>query len=146
MPCLSVFCFLFYKILLLIVYLQPPQGQGFAPPVTGEEGDAWMGAPGEQMVPLNCPPGLEYLTMIDQLIVKQKLEMLEAAAGVMGYGLETANKYKIKNVLGQVCQSKCQILDDDKNLSFHVSRMFIKPRKTQIAALDMFVVPPDLLT
>ena len=28
--------------------------------------------------------------------------MLEAVAGVMGYGLETANKYKIKNVLGQV--------------------------------------------
>ena len=61
-----------------------------------------MGPVGEQLVPLNCPPGLEYLTMIDQLIVKQKLEMLEAVAGVMGYGLETSNKYKIKNVLGQV--------------------------------------------
>ena len=70
--------------------------------MTGEEGDAWMAPVGEQMVPLNCPPGLEYLTMIDQLIVKQKLEMLEAVAGVMGYGLETSNKYKIKNVLGQV--------------------------------------------
>ena len=43
--------------------------------------------------------------MIDQLIIKQRLEMLEAVAGVMGYGLETANKYKIKNVLGQVYQS-----------------------------------------
>ena len=41
--------------------------------LTGEEGDAWMAPVGEQMVPLNCPPGLEYLTMIDQLIVKQKL-------------------------------------------------------------------------
>lgn len=80
---------------------QQPQGHGFGAPVTGEEGDAWMGPVGEQMVPLNCPPGLEYLTQIDQLIVKQKLEILEAAAGVMGYGLETANKYKIKNVLGQ---------------------------------------------
>lgn len=77
-----------------------------------------MGPPGEQMVPLNCPPGLEYLTMIDQLIVKQKLEMLEAAAGVMGYGLETANKYKIKNVLGQVSQSKCQIFYADKSFPF----------------------------
>lgn len=46
--------------------------------------------------------GLEYLTMIDQLIIKQRLEMLEAVAGVLGYGLETANKYKIKNSLGQV--------------------------------------------
>ena len=61
-----------------------------------------MAPVGEQMVPLNCPPGLEYLTMIDQLIVKQKLEALEAIAGVMGANLETANKYKIKNVMGQV--------------------------------------------
>ena len=46
--------------------------------------------------------GLEYLTLIDQLIIKQRIEALEAAAGLMGYNLETANKYKIKNVLGQV--------------------------------------------
>ena len=45
--------------------------------------------------------GLEYLTMIDQLIIKQRLEALEAAAGLMGYNFETSNKYKIKNVLGQ---------------------------------------------
>ena len=52
-------------------------------------------------VPLSCPPGLEYLTMIDQLLIKQRLEALEAAAGLMGYNFETENKYKIKNVLGQ---------------------------------------------
>lgn len=79
---------------------QDQQKDGFGAPVQGEDGQ-WMAPVGEQMVPLNCPPGLEYLTMIDQLIIKQKLEMLEAVAGVMGYGLETANKYKIKNVLGQ---------------------------------------------
>ena len=27
--------------------------------------------------PSNCPPGLEYLTQIDQLIVKQQIEILE---------------------------------------------------------------------
>ena len=86
------------------------------------------------MVPVDCPPGLEYLALIDQLIIKQKvilysllvhtsitsidtlttatmtifvcfpkqIEALEAIAGVMGYGFETANKYKIKNSLGQV--------------------------------------------
>jgi len=79
---------------------QDQQKDGFGAPVQGEDGQ-WMAPVGEQMVPLNCPPGLEYLTMIDQLIIKQKLEMLEAVAGVLGYGLETANKYKIKNVLGQ---------------------------------------------
>jgi len=73
---------------------------GFGAPIQTEDGQ-WMAPVQEQMVPLNCPPGLEYLTMIDQLIIKQRLEMLEAVAGVMGYGLETANKYKIKNVLGQ---------------------------------------------
>ena len=56
-------------------------------------------------VPLNCPSGLEYLTMIDQLIIKQKKEMLEAITAVMGAGFETSNKYKIKNVLGQVCDN-----------------------------------------
>ena len=31
-----------------------------------------------------------------------QVEALEAIAGVMGYGFETSNKYKIKNSLGQV--------------------------------------------
>ena len=48
--------------------------------------------------------------MIDQLIIKQKLEMLEAVAGVMGYGLETANKYKIKNSVGQVIKNLKNLL------------------------------------
>ena len=30
---------------------------------------AWMGPVAEQMVPLNCPPGLEYLTLIGKLNV-----------------------------------------------------------------------------
>jgi hypothetical protein len=41
-------------------------------------------------------PGLEYLTQINHLIVKQKVEMLEAIIG-----FETKNKYVIKNALGQ---------------------------------------------
>lgn len=44
----------------------------------------------------NCPPGLEYLTSIDQLLVHQKVELLEAFTG-----FETANKYTVKNTLGQ---------------------------------------------
>lgn len=53
----------------------------------------WMNIP--QGIP-NCPPGLEYLTTIDQLLVKQKVELLEAFTG-----FETNNKFTIKNSLGQ---------------------------------------------
>ncbi|CAH0558283.1 unnamed protein product [Brassicogethes aeneus] len=44
----------------------------------------------------NCPPGLEYLTKIDQLLVQQKVEGLEVLTG-----FETKNKFTIKNSLGQ---------------------------------------------
>lgn len=40
--------------------------------------------------------GLNYLQTIDQLLVKQKIELLEAFIG-----FETKNKYEIKNSLGQ---------------------------------------------
>ncbi|XP_055607416.1 phospholipid scramblase 1 isoform X1 [Uranotaenia lowii] len=66
----------------------PPQT---APGLAGAGG--WMTIP--QGIP-NCPPGLEYLTSIDQLLVKQKVELLEAFTG-----FETANKYTVKNTLGQ---------------------------------------------
>lgn len=55
--------------------------------------DGWMNIP--LGIP-NCPPGLEYLTTIDQLLVKQKVELLEAFTG-----FETNNKFTIKNSLGQ---------------------------------------------
>jgi len=44
----------------------------------------------------NCAPGLEYLATIDQLLVKQKVELLEAVTSI-----ETSNKYKIRNTMGQ---------------------------------------------
>ncbi|XP_034106885.1 phospholipid scramblase 1 isoform X3 [Drosophila albomicans] len=53
----------------------------------------WMSIP--TGIP-NCPRGLEYLTSIDQLLVKQKVELLEAFTG-----FETNNKFSIKNALGQ---------------------------------------------
>ena len=42
-------------------------------------GEMMMMAP--QNVPVGCPPGLQYLTMVDQLLVKQKVELLEAVTG-----------------------------------------------------------------
>ena len=55
--------------------------------------EQWMAIPqGIQ----GCPPGLEYLTQIDQLLVKQEVEIFEVMTGI-----ETANKYKIQNSMGQ---------------------------------------------
>ncbi|XP_019789879.1 phospholipid scramblase 1 isoform X2 [Tursiops truncatus] len=66
-------------------------------PVTSQPGAPagvpWMPAPSP---PLNCPPGLEYLTQIDQLLIHQQIELLEVLTG-----FETCNKYEIKNSLGQ---------------------------------------------
>lgn len=44
----------------------------------------------------SCPSGLEYLTMIDQLLVKQKVGLSE----VFG-SYESNNAFTIKNTLGQ---------------------------------------------
>uniref|UniRef100_A0A3Q3VNU0 Phospholipid scramblase n=1 Tax=Mola mola TaxID=94237 RepID=A0A3Q3VNU0_MOLML len=43
-----------------------------------------------------CPPGLEYLTQINQLLVHQKVELLE-----MVTGWETNNVYTVTNSMGQ---------------------------------------------
>ncbi|XP_075056647.1 phospholipid scramblase 1-like [Mixophyes fleayi] len=44
----------------------------------------------------NCPPGIEYLSQIDQLLIHQQRELLEVITG-----FETNNKYEIKNRMGQ---------------------------------------------
>ncbi|XP_060777353.1 phospholipid scramblase 2-like [Neoarius graeffei] len=46
--------------------------------------------------PLGCPPGLEYLTQVDPLLVHQKVELIEA---ILGW--ETNNQHVVKNSLGQ---------------------------------------------
>ncbi|XP_693207.5 phospholipid scramblase 1-like [Danio rerio] len=46
--------------------------------------------------PMGCPVGLEYLTQVDQLLVHQKVELMEV---LMGW--ETNNQYVVKNSLGQ---------------------------------------------
>ncbi|XP_053167604.1 phospholipid scramblase 1-like isoform X2 [Hemicordylus capensis] len=80
----------------------PPVVQGYPGtysglPVQGQPnasvGAVWMPAPA---VPLNCPPGLEYLSQIDQILVHQQIELLEVITGI-----ETCNKYELKNALGQ---------------------------------------------
>ncbi|XP_076453825.1 phospholipid scramblase 1-like [Babylonia areolata] len=74
-----------------------PQPVG-GPPMPGAppQGAGWGPGPGAPGAPANCPPGLEYLASVDQLLVKQKMEAFEAFTG-----FETNNKYQVLNSLGQ---------------------------------------------
>jgi len=92
-------------------YAGPPPGYGGQPAAPGYGGPQMQqppyGAPPQNLAapgyapapaqaPPGCPPGLQYLSQVDQLLVKQKVEILEAFTG-----FETANKYKVLNSVGQ---------------------------------------------
>ncbi|XP_009087422.4 phospholipid scramblase 1 isoform X2 [Serinus canaria] len=72
------------------------QGGFVPPPIQSQptmDGAIWMPIP--PSIP-NCPPGLEYLTQIDHILIHQQLELLEIVTG-----FEENNKYELKNALGQ---------------------------------------------
>ena len=82
-------------------YGQPPPEAYGQPMMAPPPQQAYGGQPPPQemqmqMRPDNCPPGLEHLCSLDQILVKQKVELLEALLGC-----DTKNKYKIKNSMGQ---------------------------------------------
>ncbi|KAF4089588.1 hypothetical protein AMELA_G00067730 [Ameiurus melas] len=74
-------------------YGQAPVPPGTKPSYVPPQAPAMMPAP---LRPAGCPPGLEYLTQIDQLLVHQKVELAEVLLG-----WESNNKYLVKNTLGQ---------------------------------------------
>ncbi|XP_058871292.1 phospholipid scramblase 2-like [Acipenser ruthenus] len=78
--------------------LSPPHGYQPAPtnPGPSPAHDPHNKVTPYSAVPIGVPPGLEYLTQIDQILVHQKVELLEAFIG-----FETNNKYEIKNSMGQ---------------------------------------------
>eukprot|EP00095_Tigriopus_kingsejongensis_P009806 maker-scaffold1115_size61649-snap-gene-0.7 protein:Tk09806 transcript:maker-scaffold1115_size61649-snap-gene-0.7-mRNA-1 annotation:"phospholipid scramblase 1" len=55
-----------------------------------------MGAPGPPPGVNQAPGGLAYLAQLNQVLIKQQVEVLEAFTG-----FETCNKYKVQNVMGQ---------------------------------------------
>ena len=76
------------------------------------------------------PPGLEYLAMVDQLIIKQKVELVEAFIG-----FESANKYKvfyakedsncsIRQFCGPLRPFEMNILDTQMQEALHLVRPF----------------------
>ncbi|XP_033107263.1 phospholipid scramblase 1-like [Anneissia japonica] len=71
----------------------PIVAQPGGPPAPGLKNAEWMAKP--QGLP-GCPPGLEYLTQLDQVLVHQVIELAEVLTG-----FETKNRYAIKNSLGQ---------------------------------------------
>ena len=96
----------------------------------------WMPAPTQALA--NCPPGLEYLTQVDQILVHQQVELWEVTTGY-----QTANRYIVKNTLGQqiyfaaeesnlCCRQYCgihrpftlSILDNSQNEVIHMVREF----------------------
>ncbi|XP_037380556.2 phospholipid scramblase family member 5 [Talpa occidentalis] len=60
---------------------------------SGPGNQAWQP---DQSLPSSPPPGLEYLSQLDLIIIHQQVELLG-----MILGTETSNKYEIKNSLGQ---------------------------------------------
>lgn len=76
------------------VTFQPAQvGQPVALP---PDERVWMPVPSAK-VP-NCPPGLEYLTQVDQLIIHELLNMVRVLTG-----FASSTKFEIKNSVGQNC-------------------------------------------
>ncbi|GAB1602208.1 phospholipid scramblase 1-like [Argonauta hians] len=81
-------------------FTPPPTGfsvppGGYAPQLGGPQGgqNQWMIQP--SMIN-NCPPGLEYLTTIDQIFLKQQVEILEVVTD-----FQCANKFIMLNSVGQ---------------------------------------------
>eukprot|EP00057_Strongylocentrotus_purpuratus_P011525 XP_011665999.1 PREDICTED: phospholipid scramblase 1-like [Strongylocentrotus purpuratus] len=55
----------------------------------------WITKPHPSEV-VGCPPGLEYLTQLDQVLIHQIVDISEGRKTI-----EIANKYAIKNSMGQ---------------------------------------------
>ncbi|XP_072474332.1 phospholipid scramblase 4-like isoform X2 [Notamacropus eugenii] len=78
---------------------------------------SWM--PGLPPLP-NCPPGLEYLSQLDKILVHQQIEILELITQ-----FESNNRYEVKNSLGQMVYMVLEDTDDITRNMYHSSRPFV---------------------
>ncbi|XP_037699048.1 phospholipid scramblase 4 isoform X1 [Choloepus didactylus] len=77
----------------------------------------WMPGPAPM---LNCPPGLEYLTQLDNIHVLQHFEPLE-----MYTGFETNNRYDVKNNSNQMVYIVNEDTDDFTRNAYRTLRPFV---------------------
>lgn len=96
----------------------PMQYQPGRYPVTNQPAlVVWMSGP----TPMpNCPPGLEYLTQLDNIHVLQHFEPLE-----MVTGFETNNRYEVKNNVGQMVYFVTEDTDAFVRNTYRTLRPFV---------------------
>ncbi|XP_061492947.1 phospholipid scramblase 1-like isoform X2 [Rhineura floridana] len=57
--------------------------------------------------PPKCPPGLEYLSQLEQISVEEQMELMEMISG-----FETCNRYEVKNSMGEMVYFAAEENDD----------------------------------
>ncbi|XP_053379773.1 phospholipid scramblase 2-like isoform X2 [Mercenaria mercenaria] len=137
-----------------VVNTQPGQPGVYTQPYGGQPGQQYVGQPGQQFAgqpgqnvmlggmgnavqpppqvwmpkppsgPPGCPPGLDYLTQVDQILIKQQIEMMELFTN-----WEAKNKYRLLNSMGQqvyfakeeseTCMRQC--CRENRSFTMHVT-------------------------
>lgn len=114
---------------------------GYAPP-PGPYGQFQMPqfmaeAPQSSNASPSCPPGLEYLHQIDQLIIKQKKELVEVV-----FNFHMRNKYEIRNSLGQHLWTAKEQSDCCARLCFRKYRPLTLSVKDPLENNPLFLIRP----
>ena len=85
-----------------------PMGQ---PMMAGQPGQApqpqWMTKP--EAIP-GCPPGLEYLTQIDQLLVHQQVELFEGQTHVFSFIIQVQHYLCLNIIIPYYFTSECTLI------------------------------------
>ena len=81
------------------VQTNPRTGQPMGPSIPNRNpNDILMPKPVMTTIPIDCPPGLEYLLSVDQVLIKQRVEIFETL-----FGFETNNSVYNSEQFGTEC-------------------------------------------